>query len=431
MGLLTGLVFSVLNFVFAMIPVRYAQSLPARKLAAVGALMAGAFYLALSGGNVATERAFIMVAVMFLAVILGRRALTLRAVAVAALIVLTLRPEVLTEPGFQMSFAATVALVAVFGEIRTNNWRLGPRWMAPVATVVMSSLVAGLATAPVAAAHFNRIADYGLLANLACVPLMGLIVMPAALGAIVLAPLGLSSIGFAIMRPAISWILGVADWVSSLDGALSYVLSPPALAMPLIAFGGVWLVLWQGKRLRLAGISGLIAGFALWAAADRPVALISPDGGLVGVLTEQGRALSKPKGSGFAARAWLENDGDGADQFTAAKRAGFEGEKGHILFGVGTTRFTHLSGRGARDKVVQSCASTGHVFLSTKYEGARPMGCEIFDQIRLRETGSIAIHLEQGTAKLITATEFSGKRLWNNKPLRAKRNHGVLAMLGG
>lgn len=431
MGLLTGLVFSALNFIFVFIPARYASNVPGRKLAAVGALMAGAFYLALSGGNVATERAFIMVAVMFTAVILGRRALTLRAVALAALIVLTLRPEVLTEPGFQMSFAATVALVAVFGEIRVNSWRFGPRWMAPIATVVISSLVAGLATAPVAAAHFNRIADYGLIANLVSVPLMGLIVMPAALGAIILAPLGLSALGFAIMRPAIAWILGVAEWISSLEGALSFVPSPPALAMPLIAFGGIWLVLWQGKWLRMAGVSGLVAGFVLWAGADRPMVLISPDGGLVGLMTEQGRALSKPKGSGFAAREWLQNDGDGADQTRAATRGGFDGEKGHILFGVGVARFAHLSGRGARERVAQSCASAGHVFLSAKYEGARPKGCDLYDQVRLRETGSVAIYLEEGGAKIVTARDFSGARLWNSKPMRASLNRGLLAMLGG
>ena len=56
---------------------------PIRKWAAVVALAAGAFYLALSGGNVATERAFIQVAVMFAAVLLDRRAITLRSVAIA------------------------------------------------------------------------------------------------------------------------------------------------------------------------------------------------------------------------------------------------------------------------------------------------------------------------------------------------------------
>jgi competence protein ComEC len=129
---------------------------PAKKMRAVAPSWLGAGYLALSGGNVATERAFIMVAVMLCAVLADRRALSLRAVAMAALVVLALRPEALLGPGFQMSFAATTALVAVFGLLRDRRWHVGPRWLATGAGGVVSSLVAGLATAPIAAAHFNQ-----------------------------------------------------------------------------------------------------------------------------------------------------------------------------------------------------------------------------------------------------------------------------------
>lgn len=83
MGLLTGFVFGALRLAMAMVPA-FAMRVPARKIAALGALGAGAFYLLLSGGNVATERAFIMVAVMLVAVLLDRRAISLRSVAIAA-----------------------------------------------------------------------------------------------------------------------------------------------------------------------------------------------------------------------------------------------------------------------------------------------------------------------------------------------------------
>lgn len=245
-GLLCGFVFTVLRYILAAWP-RLALRIAVKKVAAVGALVAGAGYLALSGGNVATERAFVMVAVMFLAVLMDRRALTLRAVAVAAIIVLVLRPEVLPEPGFQMSFAATTALVAVFGVLR--NWRgvQVPKVLRPVLAVVISSAVAGLATAPIAAAHFNRIADYGLVANLLSVPLMGLVVMPGAVLAAILAPFGLGWVGLAIMEPAIRWILGVAHWIAGLDGALSYVPAPGAAVLPMLTLGVLWMILWQGS----------------------------------------------------------------------------------------------------------------------------------------------------------------------------------------
>ena len=148
LALLTGFVFSTLRFGFAAVP-RIGLRVAAKKLSAVGALLAGAGYLALSGGSVATERAFIMVAVMLTAILVDRRAVSLRSVAIAALIVLTLRPEALLGPGFQMSFAATTALVFVFNEIRDRELSFGPKWMQPILAVVISSLTAGLATAPI------------------------------------------------------------------------------------------------------------------------------------------------------------------------------------------------------------------------------------------------------------------------------------------
>ena len=135
-----------------------ALRVPAKKVAALVALPVAAFYLALAGRGIPTERAFITVAVMLGAVLLDRQAITLRSVAIAALIVLALRPESLMNPGFQMSFAAVVALVYAFGLL---PGRVGPRplWARiaiPVLALAFSSLIAGSATAPYAAAHFNR-----------------------------------------------------------------------------------------------------------------------------------------------------------------------------------------------------------------------------------------------------------------------------------
>ena len=154
MGLLTGFVFAVLRVAMVLIP-SVGLRWPVKKIAAFGALLAAGGYLALSGGNVATERAFTMVAVMLVAIMLGRPALTLRAVAMVAIVILVLQPESITGPGFQMSFAATTALVFVFKYLRYANWQHWPRWTRGAVSLVISSFVAGLATAPFAAAHFN------------------------------------------------------------------------------------------------------------------------------------------------------------------------------------------------------------------------------------------------------------------------------------
>lgn len=283
MGLLTGFVFAALRYLMSLFPALVLR-FPVKKIAAVLALLVGAGYLALSGGNIATERAFVMVAVMFVSILLDRRALTLRAVAVAAVIILVFRPEALAGPGFQMSFAATTALVAVFGAMRHWKGVAVPKLLRPVLAVVISSAVAGAATAPIAAAHFNRIADFGLVANLMSVPLMGLVVMPGAVLAACLAPFGGAWIGLGIMEPAIRWILAVAHWVAGLDGALSYVVTPPVSVLPVMVLGFLWVLLWRGGLFgRGLGLVPVIASFVIWGMAERSQLLISDTAGLVGV----------------------------------------------------------------------------------------------------------------------------------------------------
>jgi len=401
MGLLSGFVFGLLRLIFALIP---AISLywPARKLAAAGALVAASVYLALSGGNVATERAFVMVAVALCAVMIDRRALSLRGVAVAALIVLTLRPEALLGPGFQMSFAATTALVAVFGWIRDLQWRLGPRWLQPVLGVVISSAVAGLATAPIGAAHFNTMAHYGLLANLASVPLMGTVVIPAAVLALVLAPVGAEVIGLWLMGVGLRWILWVADTVANLDGAQSYVPGPSPYVLPLMALGALFVILWRG-RARFVGVAGIVGALTLWQFGDRPALLIADTGGLVGKMTTEGRALSKEKGAGFIARNWLENDGDGADQITAAAR--WDGEGGLVPV-------RHLSGKRARDSFA-GCESGEIVVANGDVADGVKKSCLFLDPRVLRRTGAVAVIADKAGVRILTARDRAGDRMWS------------------
>ncbi|WP_417208188.1 ComEC/Rec2 family competence protein [Antarctobacter sp.] len=409
MGLLAGFVFAALRLGLLLHP-HVRHHWPVKKLAAGGALLAAAGYLALSGGNVATERAFMMVAAALCAMMLDRRALSLRSVAIAALVVLVMRPEALLGPGFQMSFAATTALVAVFE--RLSIWQRDhdlPRWIAPVLSVVVSSAVAGAATAPVGMAHFNQIAQYGLLANLVAVPVMGIWVVPLAVLAALLMPFGLDWIALKVMALGLGWILGVAHTVAGWDGAVGHIVAPAPVVLPLIAAGGLFLCLWRGRG-RLAGLAPLALAVVLWAGTERPPVLIADSGTLVGLMTPTGRALSRDRGSGFVAEVWLENDGQGYSQPQAAAlwpdpvtdrtaRADLEGL--HIL---------HLQGKRAAARV--SSCQRGQIVVSS-VDIDLPGGCEIFDPARLRESGSVAVWLDDGTPRIVTNRDLSGTRLWH------------------
>ena len=411
MGLLSGVVFGAMRLLLALQPFT-ALNWPCRSIAAATALAAATVYLGLSGGNVATERAYIMVGVALCALMIGRRAISLRAVAVAATIVLTLRPEALTGPGFQMSFAATTALVAVFGWLRDAGPARIPRGLRPALAVFLSSAVAGVATAPISAAHFNAIAHYGLLANLASVPLMGVLVMPAAVLALVLSLFGAEGIGLWVMGLGLDWILTVARMVAELPGARGHVPDPGPLVLPIMALGFLTMALWQG-RLRWIGLPVMALAFALWQREERPHVLIADTGNLVGVMTPEGRALSKPKGAGFIARNWLENDGDGAYQAAAAARWA---EGGGVIHLVGRRAATNFPGcRGLSGYVTDRDRLPAIIVASAPLPRAVEGNCLTFDPLRLRETGALALFATPRGWEIVTAREQAGRRLWNQR----------------
>lgn len=420
MGLLTGFVFALFRYGIALVP-PVALRFDTRKIAAWVALMAATFYMVLAGPDVATRRSYIMAAVILVAVLCDRRAISLRSVAIAALICLVLEPESLVEPGFQMSFGATAALIVGFEHWAKVQHRL-PAPLRPVAMMVLSSLVAGTATAPIAAAHFNRIAEYGLLANLLAVPVMGVMVMPLGVIALILAPLGLAGPALWVMQQGCALILFIADQVAGLNGAVITVPAPPGLVLPLLGLAGSLLLIARPMWARAGGLAGLVVALALWAGADRPALLISGDGTLAGLMTGAGRALSKAKGGGFVAKSWLEDDGDRADQMAAAARAAFVGTKGNLTAVLDGRPLRIFAGKGSADRAASSCTGGALVILSEDWQGDAG-DCLLFDRRKLAQTGAVAVYPKDGGLQVQEARSVAGDRLWNRSG-RAKPDSG-------
>ena len=175
-GLIGGIVFFAIRLVLAGFE-RLTLRHPIKKWAAAIALIAALGYVALSGATVPTQRAFLMLSLVMVAIMLDRLPISMRLVAWAAAAVLISAPENLLSVSFQMSFAAVVALVAVYetGVAGAARWRSKgpPRPVIYLCGVVITTLVAGLATAPFAIYHFNRMALFGVMANLIAIPLTG------------------------------------------------------------------------------------------------------------------------------------------------------------------------------------------------------------------------------------------------------------------
>ena len=432
MAFLTGFVFALIRYGLALVP-PLALRVNTKKVAAVLALGVALFYLVLSGANVATTRAFLMVSLLLGSVLLDRRVLTLRSVALAALILLVWQPESLLAPGFQLSFAATIALIAFYAPAEQILRARGlPGWLVPAAMLVVTSAIAGLATAPFSAATFNRLTAYGLLANLLTVPVMSVLMGAGAVAAL-LAPVGLAAPAFAVMGWAAQWILAVAHWIAGLNGAITPVPHPGAWVMPLITLGALWVLIWQG-RARLLGLAPLAFGFGLWAMVERPALLISSDGVLAGVMGPDGRALSASRGAGFAADSWLEDDGDLALQKEAALRPGFLGPKTQRRFEIGGLRGVVLSGKQAVWAIAAACFEADLVILPQRYGPAptRPVGCTVIDAAVLGQSGALAGLLQPDGVMLVAV--HSQTRLWSGvtkpmQPMLLRPNPARLAAL--
>lgn len=412
MGLVAGFVFGLTRAAMALCPPLLLR-VNGRKLAALAALAAATGYLWLAVPAVATQRAWLMAAVVLGAVLADRRAVSLRSVALAASVLLLLRPEALTGPGFQMSFAATLALVLTWRPWSRQQPRL-PRLLRPPAALLLSSLTAGLATAPIAAAHFNRIAEYGLAANLLTVPVLGTLVMPAGVLAGLAAPLGLEGLPLWVMGRGCGWILGVAEWVAALEGAVLAVPAPPRWVLPALAPGLAALALLPGWW-RLAGAPLVLAAALGWAAPARPPLLVDDSGGLVGLVGPEGRALSRAKGLGFVAGNWLEDDGDLADQATAAARPGFGGPAHAREARLGGVAIRQLIGKRGLAELPVACHDGALVILTLdRPPDFAPGGaCDLWDRRRLRASGALAAWPGPRGLVILGARAAAGRRLWS------------------
>ncbi len=434
MSLLAGAMFAILRYGLALVP-RLALVWPLKKIAAAVSIAVTFAYLAISGFEVAAQRAFITTTVFLVAVLIDRPALTLRSVALAAFVVLAFAPESLNNPGFQMSFAGTIALIAAFDGLRTRAWwqatQTEARWwyVKPVIAAFMTSLVAGLATAPFSVFHFNVLAQYGLLANLLAMPAIGLVVMPAAVVALLSAPLGLDWIALTAAGWGIGYFLEVSAWVAGLGGAASGVPEGPGAVLGLIALGGLFVVLWIG-RARWFGLVPIALALLIWGAHERPEVLIAENGRLFGIRTETGRALSTDRGADYAAQTWLENDGDVASREEAAARGRFGRARNRIeaeVPGLGSIVYV---GRSDPAGASADCAAAA-VLIAPNWPSPPEGPCVFIGAERLRAEGALAIRLTPDGPLIEGALARNRARPWTRDPRAMAPFRGFAAAAGG
>ena len=311
MALVSGFVLAALRLGFA--ASGSVSRLPARKIAATAALAVASCYLLLSGFGVSAQRAFIMLAVMLVAVLFDRPALTMRNVGIAALIVMALNPHEVLGPGFQMSFGATAALIATYAawkRVRTRldrRERLLPPWLtSPLGFFVglaVTSVIAGTATGVFAAYHFHRIAPYGLLANLLAMPLVTFVTMPSGVLTALAMPFGLEAMPLAVMGWSIERVLEIAEWVANMRSPIRT--GSIGTAPFVLAVVGLFLLFALRTRLAIVALVPItLSAFTI----DRPNVsmLVAERGEMTGIVRSGAIRIDKARPNRFLADQWSE-----------------------------------------------------------------------------------------------------------------------------
>ncbi len=422
MWLVAGGVFWIVRALLAAVPV-LALRHPIKKWAAAAGLVVGYFYMLMAQSGVATQRSYIMVAVVFFAVIADRPAISVRNLALAAIVILGLEPEAATEASFQMSFLAVMGLAAYFEfwvERRRRKERVArqrggritevARSLATALVVsIMTSLIAGGLSSIPAAYHFGRLAPYGVIANALALPVISFIVMPMALISTLLIPFGLEGWPLWAMGQGLDLVMAISDWVAGFPGAHVVVAQQSAVSTILLAAGSVALCLLAGP-IRLIGVAIIVLGLVTSRGSTGPDILIESTASNVAIRNGQGElAPALARKGRFAVEKWLLASGDEVAPAEAAKRVGWNCTGGRCLASVKGKRVAFVQETpGAR----LDCGGVDILIANYPLRGACRSVAIRIDRFDVWRNGSHGIRIDGGKVTIETSRGVAGARPW-------------------
>ncbi len=418
MGIVAGFAFLCLRFALLGFGIP-AVRLHAKKIAAVLTLGVAAGYLLISGTAIPAQRAFLMLALVLAAVAFDRRAFSPRLVGWAAAVILLTRPESLLTPSFQMSFAAVSALIAfapVWQRLLNRGFfgadgqerSLGLLAASKAAGLMVTSILATLATAPFVLATFHRLALAGILSNLLAVPLTGLWILPWGMVGLLLSPLGLGDLAFVPMSWGVRLLLDWAHWFSGLEIGLIYMAS----------FSGAWtaltgLALWMSLLtrgvLRAAAALLLMASFVGPMAAQPARAYIAGNARSVAIQSPEGLILYRTRAGSFVADQW--SHAQGWQPVLSLKQAEAQGLIRCDELACVTTGRHPIAISQDYESLIEDCQSSALVVsLQASMQGC---GVPLIDYARLKERGAVAVYRSGKGWQLREVRAWQGTRPWS------------------
>lgn len=389
-GMVGGFVFFLVRSLLALFPA-IALRYPIKQLAAIIALGAVVGYTWLVGAPIPAQRSMLMAGLVFVAILLDRQALSMRSVALAAGIIMLLFPESILNPGFQLSFAAIVMLIAGYEWWRLNKpkeehagWG---RWAwRYLLGIIVTSIIAGLATMPYGAWHFHRLQLLGVLGNLIAMPLTGVLVMPPLVLAYILLPFGLEWPALYVMGIGLEGVTRSAEWVGNMPGADLNASQFSLTALIIMTLGGLWFAIWQ-RKVRWLGMAVVMFGLLLAPFAAKPVAIVSAEG-QVAMRGTDGRLYYERPPRGLIARDWSRAY-DGGNEGRSWRNARAVGISCDVMGCAGPNGIA--VGKQA-EALAEDCTRAGIVIMPDMR--VKNCAARVIDKTVLRENGSHMIYAD-------------------------------------
>ncbi len=400
------------------------------------AAAAGIGYTLLTGSQVPTVRSCVAAVLVLLGIALGRDAISIRLVAVGALVVLLFRPEALAGASFQMSFAAVTAIVAVHSTgwgrrlFQRREEGIFRRIGRSLAAIVLTGLAVEFALIPFALFHFHRAGLYGVAGNIVAIPLTTFVIMPLEAGALLLDAIGAGQPLWWLTGRAISALLGLAHAIAAAPGAVALMPSMPRWAFGAMVAGGLWLCLWAG-RVRLLGLAPVAIGASAALASPTPDLLVTGDGRHLVVLSGDGTPLLLRERAGDYMRSLFAEasgyDGD-PDELAAAPFSQCSRDSCVAAIRKGNAEWRLLATRSpqriAWTDVTASCADADIAVSDRRL----PRGCSPrwlkLDREALESSGGLAIYLGD-KSRVVTVAERVGEHPWAETSDRTSVSSGV------
>ena len=374
-------------------------------VAAGAAALAGIAYTLLTGAQVPTVRSCIVALLVLAGIALGRDALSMRLLSVAALVILLVKPESLAGASFQLSFAAVSAIIALHSSpwarrfFQRREEGLAPRFGRALLAMVATGLAVELALIPFALYHFHRAGLYSVGANLLAIPLTTFVIMPLEAAALLLDAAGLGAPLWYLTGRSIDLLLGIAHGVAAAKGAVTMLASMPGQAFALIIVGGLWLCLWT-SRVRLLGLVPFAIGAAWAAASPTPDLLVTGDGRHVAVVASDGTPLMlRQRGGDFIRELVAESSGFDGDPAGLEAAAGADCSRDSCIADVrrGGRRWRLLATRSSTlfpwAELVRACRDADIVVADRRLPPACAPRWLKLDRLQLERTGGVAIYL--------------------------------------